>query len=125
MIENEKGDDNLLALAKSPLVENDLILKPEEGDSVGTLLPTDDAMNFHELLILQLPPLVLVDAMNFPYLAQLREVVISMEEAFCFKMPLGVVGTNITYNFTVDKKDFIEFLTKKELDVVYMQLAIL
>ncbi|KAI9072736.1 hypothetical protein K1719_045299 [Acacia pycnantha] len=75
--------------------------------------------------IVQLPPINLEAAMNFHYLTRLRDVVTSMEEAYSFKMPSKTVGSDLTYNFVINKKNLIEFLTMKELDAVYMQLAIL
>lgn len=41
------------------------------------------------------------------------------------QMPAGVVGETTTYPFSIDKKDVREFLNVEEIDVAWVQLAIL
>ena len=40
-------------------------------------------------------------------------------------MPPGIVGTEKTYDFTVDKKDLADFMHMECLDLVVLEAAIL
>ncbi|XP_054824053.1 uncharacterized protein LOC129322047 isoform X2 [Prosopis cineraria] len=62
---------------------------------------------------------------KFPCLAQLHEFFKAMTNAIDLKMPTGIMGSEKSYPFKIDKKDLMEFIFMKELDMSWANLTIL
>ncbi|XP_028784287.1 subtilisin-like protease Glyma18g48580 [Neltuma alba] len=64
------------------------------------------------------------DVDRYPCLAQLYEEYKTINKVN-IKMPVGIVGKEKSYFFRLDNKDIREFLSLKELDIAWLQLAIM
>ena len=120
-VPNPTDEVRLLAQAKGHFIlwPKRLIAKPMVKK---TAAKKDTTSASSDPVLLPLPGDV---ALMYSSLEVLHSMVPNMDKPVTFKMPLGVVGSDITYDFTIDKRDLVQFLNFEELDIAFMQLAIL